>query len=564
VSDAVGAAGRSSDQHSIRLLRSSAVVGLGTALSRITGFLRVAAIAYAIGAGALAGTYSYASQTPNMLYELLLGGVLTATLVPQFVRHVEHEDDEAVSAIMTVAIAVLVVLTVAGILLAPYIVEVFTLRAEGASRAAQQDVATTLVRLFMPMILFFGFTALATALLNAHRRFAAAAFAPILNNIVVISIFVSLPRLFDGPITLERVRDDTALLVTMGLGTTAGVAAVAIALGAALRWARIRLRFVLAWRHRAVLMMARLSVWTVGYVIANQVALWIVLVLANGRDGGPFIYLSAYAFFQLPHGLLAVSLMTTLAPEMASAAGRSEIRELRERLSFGLRLTTFVIVPCSALFIALARPMVVALLERGAFSSGDATVVAHTVAGFSLGLVPFSLYLFSLRAFYSLQDTRTPFFLNCFENALNIAFAFPLYYLFGVPGLAVAFAGAYGGASVVTLLALRRRLGRLDGRRLVDTLARSLAAGGLVALVTWLIARGLGWSSPWAALGTTVVGVIVGLAEYVAVTAALRMRELDDVWSLFAPRVRRGAEPPPAVAPDAAFGGPSDREGRTV
>src|SRR5262249_1649738 len=206
---------------------------------------------------------------------------------------------------------------------------------------------------------------------------------------------VSLPRLLEGPITLERVRNDNALLITLGLGTTAGIAAVALALGAMLRWARIRLRFVFAWRHRAVLTMARLSVWTLGYVIANQIALWVVLVLANGRDGGPFIYLSAYAFFQLPHGLLAVSLMTTLAPEMASAAGRGSIRQLRERLSFGLRLTTFVIVPCSAVFIALARPMVVALLERGAFSSGAATVVAHTAPGFSLALLPFPLSLFS-------------------------------------------------------------------------------------------------------------------------------------------------------------------------
>ena len=530
MSDAVGAAG----QRSTSLLRSSAVVGLGTALSRITGFLRVAAIAYAIGAGALAGTYSYANETPNMLYELLLGGVLTATLVPQFVRHVEREDDEAISAIMTVAIALLVAVSLVGVLLAP------------------------------PQIVFYGFTALATALLNAHRRFAAAAFAPMLNNIVVIAIFVSLPRLLEGPITLDRVRDDTALLITLGVGTTAGIAAVALALGAVLRWARIRLRFVFAWRHRAVVVMARLSSWTLGYVMANQIALWIVLVLANGRDGGPFIYLSAYAFFQLPHGLLAVSLMTTLAPEMASAAGRGDIGELRDRLSFGLRLTTFVIVPCSAIFIALARPMVVALLERGAFSSGDATVVAHTVAGFSLGLVPFSIYLFSLRAFYSLQDTRTPFVLNCFENAFNIALAFPLYYAFGVPGLAVAFAGAYSGAAVLTIIVLRRRLGYIDGRRLIDTLARSLAAGGLVALTTWLIARGLGWSNPWVALGTTVVGAAVGFAEYFAVTAALRMRELDDLWSLFAPRVRRGRELRPPARPEAAIGMPSDREGRTV
>jgi putative peptidoglycan lipid II flippase len=181
------------------------------------------------------------------------------------------------------------------------------------------------------------------------------------------------------------------------------------------------------------------------------------------------------------------------------------------------------------------------------------------VAGFSLGLVPFSIYLFSLRAFYSLQDTRTPFFLNCFENALNIALAFPLYKAFGVPGLAVAFAGAYGGASVLTIVVLRRRLGYIDGRRLIDTLTRSIAAGGLVALVTWMIARGLGWSNAWIAVGTT-----VGFAEYFAVSAALRMRELDDLWSLFAPRIRRGRGLRPPVSPEAALRGPSDREGRTV
>ncbi len=561
MSDTVGAAGGLST----RLLRSSAVVGLGTALSRVTGFLRVAAIAYAIGAGALAGTYSYANETPNMLYELLLGGVLTATLVPQFVRHVERDDDEAVNAIMTVAMTALVVVSVAGVLLAPYIVKLFTLRAEGASRAAQQDVATTLVRLFMPQMLFYGFTALATALLNAHRRFVAAAFAPMLNNIVVIAIFLSLPRLVDGPITLDRVRDDTALLLTLGLGTTAGIAAVAVALFPALRWAGVRLRPVFAWRHRAVITMARLSGWTVGYVIANQIALWIVLVLANGRDGGPFIYLSAYAFFQLPHGLLAVSLMTTIAPEMASAAERRNLNALRERLSFGLRLTTFVIVPCAAAFISLARPIVVALLQRGAFSAGDAQVVAHTIAAFSVGLVPFSIYLFSLRAFYSVHDTRTPFQLNCVENALNIALAFPLYYAFGVPGLALAFSGAYGGAALLTLAVLHRRLGDLDGRRFGSTLTRSLAAGGVVALVTWLIAHGMGWSTPWVALGTTVVAGIIGFAAYFAVAAALRMRELDDLWSLFTPRVRRGGRPAgAAAAAGASLAGPADREGRTV
>ncbi|HUF83460.1 MAG TPA: lipid II flippase MurJ, partial [Acidimicrobiia bacterium] len=250
-----------------RLLRSSAIVGVGTALSRVTGFLRVAAIAYALGGATVADVYSYASQTPAMLYELLLGGVLTATLVPIFVRQVEQRDDRATSAVFTVSAVALAALTVVGVLLAPYIVDLYTLRVGGANRDAQQQLATDLLRLFMPLIFFYGMVALATALLHARRHFAAGALAPILNNLVVIAIFLALPRIADEPFTLERVLDDTGLVLLLGLGTTAGMVAVALALVPALARAGARIRFVLDFRHAAVATMVRLSGWTVGYVI---------------------------------------------------------------------------------------------------------------------------------------------------------------------------------------------------------------------------------------------------------------------------------------------------------
>ena len=136
--------------------------------------------------------------------------------------------------------------------------------------------------------------------------------------------------------------------------------------------------------------MVRLSGWTVGYVIANQIALLVVTVLANGTDGGPFVYISAYAFFQLPHGLFAVSLMTTFAPELATAAARGDLAALRAQLSRGLRLAAVVIVPAAAMYLALARPIVVALLQRGAFSAADAADVADTLVAFAVGLLPFS------------------------------------------------------------------------------------------------------------------------------------------------------------------------------
>ncbi len=317
------------NEESRRIMRSSAVVAVGTALSRVTGFVRIAALAYALGVTALAGTYSYANETPNIVYELLLGGVFTATLVPLFVKYFESDDEDAVSAVATVSMLALLAVTVLGILLAPFIVRLYTLDVHGPGRANQQELATELLRLFMPQMLFYGIVALATAMLNAQRRFVAAAFAPILNNVVVIAVFLMLPRVASESLSVHSVLDDDLLVLLMGAGTTAGVAVMALALLPALRRARVRLRFLPAWRHAAVRTMVRVGGWTVGYVIANQIALFVVTVLAVGTKGGPFVYMAAYAFFQLPHGLFAVSLMTTFAPELASAGARGDIPAMR-------------------------------------------------------------------------------------------------------------------------------------------------------------------------------------------------------------------------------------------
>jgi len=331
-------------------------------------------------------------------------------------------------------------------------------------------------------MLFYGIAALATAMLNAQRRFLAAAFAPVLNNIVVVAVFLLLPRLADGSLTVSKVLDDEGLVLLIGLGTTAGVVVMALALLPPLARLHRHLRFLPRWRHPAVLTMLRLSGWTVGYVIANQISLLIVTILANGTDGGPFIYISAYAFFQLPHGLFAVSLMTTFTPEMASAATRGDLAALRMQVSRGIRLAALVIVPASAMYIGLARPIIVALLQRGSFDAADASAVADTLLAFAVGLLPFSIYLFALRAFYARHDTFTPFWLNCIENTVNIALAFPLYAWLGIPGLALAFALAYGVGAVVTLAVLRARLGGIDGAQIASSITRIVAtesAGGV-------------------------------------------------------------------------------------
>jgi putative peptidoglycan lipid II flippase len=522
------------------LVRSSAVVAVGTALSRITGFVRIAAIAYALGASTLAGTYSYANEAPNIVYELLLGGVLTATLVPLFVKHFEARDDDASSAIFTVAMVALAAVTVIGVIAAPWIVDLYTLNVHGSNVAAQQELATDLLRLFMPQMLFYGIVTLATAMLNARRRFLAAAFAPVLNNLVVIAVFLALPRIADGSLTVRSVLDDEGLLLLIGLGTTAGVMVMALALLPPLARLHAHLRFLPAWRHPAVLTMLRLSGWTVGYVIANQIALLVVTVLANGTDGGPFIYISAYAFFQLPHGLFAVSLMTTFTPEMASAAARRDRRGLRDQLSRGLRLAAVVIVPAAALYIGLARPIIVALLQRGAFSGAAASVVADTLVAFAVGLLPFSLYLFAMRAFYARHDTFTPFWINCIENAVNIGLAFPLYAWLGIPGLALAFSLAYFVAALLTLFVLELQLGGVANRRLGITLVKVVVAGGAVAGVSWAVGELIGWDTTTAAFASAIVGTLVGGAVYLGGLALLHVDELSSIAALVPARLRPG------------------------
>lgn len=511
-----------------RVVRSSVPVAVGTALSRLTGMARLAAMAYALGFDRLADTYNLANTTPNIVYELLLGGVLSATLVPIFIDYREKGDEEATSAVVTMVALALVLLTGIGIIVAPAVVRLYTMRLSDATAAAQQQVATDLLRMFMPQMLFYGITAVATALLNAHRRFAAPAVTPVFNNLLVTGIFLALPHLAEGPLTLENVRGDRGVLLLLGLGTTAGIVAMALPLLPALRRAGVRLRPVFKLRHPAVRRVVRLSGWTAGYVAVNQIALWIVLVLANGTEGGISIYQGAYIFFQLPHGLVAVSLMTTISPELAETVSRREFAGFRHNFAMGLRLMTLVILPAALGLIVLAKPLVSLLLERGALTAAQADVTAACVALFAVGLLPFSLYLYALRAFYAFHDTRTPFVLNCWENLVNVVVAVALYPWFGVQGLAFSFSVAYAVAAVMTLRSLA---GRTEGLGLDlrnrQVLTRTAVAALVMTAAVWLAVKALPGRPP--ALVEAVLGVLVGVVVYIAALSRMRVREVAEI-----------------------------------
>jgi putative peptidoglycan lipid II flippase len=514
-----------------RMVRSSAIVAAGTAASRLSGLVRVGVIAGVLGGGALADAYALSNNTPNIVYELVVGGVLSATLVPIFVEQAERDDPDGASAIVSVSTVVLVVLTVLGVIAAPLIFEVYAWNLSPAEAATQAEIAVPFIRMFLPQILFYGWTALATALLNARRRFFAPAFSPILNNVVVILALLTAAAVAGQALDFEVVRDSVALQLVIGLGTTAGIVAMTVPLVPAVRRAGWHLRWLLDWRHPAVVQVLRLSGWTVGYVVANQIGLSIVLALAYQGEGWVAAYTYAFVFLQLPHGLIAVSFMTTFVPELSESANRRDWAAYRERFSLGIRLMTALILPAAAGYVLLSGPVVRLLLVRANFTSGNAALTADVLAAFAVGLPGFSIYLFALRGFYALRDTRTPFVLNVAENALQVGLSFVLIGRFEVEGLALAFAVAYSFGAVVAIVTLGRRVGGVEGRRLAASLVRLALATAVMSLAVVGVTRVVDGSTTTGALVEVVAAVVVGVVVYAAALLALRADEMGGLRS---------------------------------
>jgi putative peptidoglycan lipid II flippase len=272
--------------------------------------------------------------------------------------------------------------------------------------------------------------------------------------------------------------------------------------------------------------MLRLSGWTIGYVVTNQIALLFVLVLAkSGTTGDVSAYLYAYTFYQVPHGLLAVSIMTTMMPELSSSAAQHDLEELARKFRLGLRYIVLLMVPAAVLFVALAQPMV-GVLVRGGFRPHDAAVTADTLQALSIGLVAFSVYLYALRGFYALADTRTPFVVNAFENGANIALALALFPSLGVQGLALAWTGAYSIAAILALVMLHRRMPNPVDTDVGVSVVRALVAAAALAIVASPLAAAIGRTSANRALVATAVAAVAGGIAYVGVLALLRAPEL--------------------------------------
>ena len=266
------------------LVRSNLVVAAGTTVSRITGLARLVVFGIVVGQTALADAFDLANNVPNAIYELLLGGVLAASLVPLFVSLLDGEEDrDGISAIWSIATLALVVITALAWLASPQIFHLLSISPSASVDAETYRAAgTALTRIFVVQIFFYGVTALSSGLLNAQRRFFAAAWSPALANLVAIASFIVLAGTLDGDIpTIDDVLTSNSTRFTLGLGTTLGIALMAIVQFAVVAKSVSFMSPRRALSHPAVRRLVTLSIWSIGYVVANQIALIVVKNLAD-------------------------------------------------------------------------------------------------------------------------------------------------------------------------------------------------------------------------------------------------------------------------------------------
>lgn len=524
-----------------RLGRASGIMAAGTLLSRVTGFLRTIAIGAALGTYEVADAYNVANTTPNILFDLLLGGVLSSVIVPVLVRAAKEDDDggEAfASSLLTLVAIALTVAVLLGMLVAPWLIRAY------AGRASEVPLATTFLRWFLPQVLFYGIGATVGAILNTRGRFGPPMLTPVLNNIVVIVtavLFIVLPG--HRPPTLGSLTTEQVTL--LAAGTTLGIVVMTVALLPSLRASGFRYRPRLDLRHPGLRSAGRLAGWMLVYVLASQAAYLVVTRLATSSVAYSS-YTYAYQLFLLPHGIIVVSVVTALLPRMSTHAADGRLDLVRDDLSSGIRLAGVVLVPAAAGLLVLAGPLATAIFQHGALDARAASVIGDTLAAFAVALPFFSAFQLSLRAFYATTDSRTPALLGIGVGITNVLAALVLAGLLSTGNravaLALAFALSYAVGTAASLLLLRRRLGGLDGPRVLRTLARSAVAavaGAMVALAVIALASRTLPGGPLSEGVTVVAGGGLGGVAYLVLALRMRVAELDAMARLVRGRLGR-------------------------
>ncbi len=572
------------------VLSSSAVMAAGTVVSRLSGFVRNAMLAAALGTALHADIFTIANTIPNMLYILLAGGVFNAVLVPQLVRASKQDPDGGdgyTNRVITLAAIFLAGVSAVLVIAAPLLMRLFL---DGSfftpELAPQRESVIAFARYCLPQVFFYGMFVLVGQVLNARGVFGPMMWAPIANNVISVAVLGVYLALFSPVRNLcgSAGVDRAALAGTgsavgaytggqellLGLGSTIGIAVQLLILVPFLRRAGFRFRPRFDFRGAGLGHTLRLGTWTVLFVIVNQVAYSVVVRIASSGTASAFadvcgshpetgtgytIYSNAFLLVMVPHAIVTVSLATAILPRLSAYAADSDLRALGDSVSSTLRTAYALIIPFAFLLPVIALDLSNLMIGYGA-ARPNVPEFAVSLALFAPGLVFFTAHYLMLRGFYALERTRTVFWVQCVIAATNIAAAVLITRHVSpsgtAPGLVLAYAVSYLVGAVGSFTLLRHLLGGLQVPVLVRFLVRLLIAVSIATGVAAATKYGLQhlWPPPDGVQATapsgklhagTVLAVtgLVDLAVFLLLSRAMRITEVTAVLGLVTRRLRR-------------------------
>lgn len=521
----------------------------GTIVSRVLGLVKMMLLAWAIGSvGSVpADAFSLGNELANSIYYIVLGGMLNAVLVPQIVRAAQDRDGGKgyINKLLTLVSVGLFAMTAIAMLAAPVIVFI------NATQWSSQNLALATAFAFwlMPQIFFFGVYVVMGEVLNARSVFGPSTWAPVLNNLIGIAGILVFVMLFGSdPDGLRSAVDWSPTSIGVLAGTaTLGVALQALILYIPWRLSGLRYRPDFKWRGMGLGRTAKIAGWSFAAVLVVQLATVVnnnVITQASGQGVSVSALQNAMMVFLVPHSVIAVSLATAYFTRLAHSGQAGRMPEFRADYSASMRSILTVMMLAMVVLFATA-PYISRVLN---FAASPELVEAFwpVLQAYLLSLVAFSCFFVSQRAFYALSDTRTPFFIMVAVQVVLVALALCIPTVFQVPpqhiglGFALAWSAAEIFGAVLSTVLLRRKIGAIDGKRIVISLARAGIAGAISLSAGLGILFVLRAAYPLAGVGQAILfSAIIAIAVtivYFAVLALVRSPEL----SLLKARLRRG------------------------
>ncbi len=538
--------------------RSSIIMAGGTIASRILGFIRTVVLALTIGVTTdAADAFGVANQLPNNVYAIIAGGVLSAVLVPQIVKARAHKDDGHgyIDRLLTLAITVFALVTIAATLAAPFLVSIYT---TGWSDA-QLALATAFAYWCLPQLFFYGLYSMLGEVLNARSYFGPFMWAPVLSNLVGLIGWVSFLVIFGADPTGERTVDQwsQAEIALLAGSSTLGVMAQAFILFFFWRKIGIRFSFNFSWRGVGLRPAIKAASWSLAMVLVSQIGGLVQTVVASravaDRGEGPAIasiaaMAIAWLIFMLPHSVVTVSVATAYFTKMSEHVQKKQMHLMKADLRSALRIVVLVNMFSSIALILLSLP--VARVFVGEF---DSTVALGNVLFATMfGLIPFGMVFMFQRAFYALEDTRTPFVFTSVQIAFHIAGSIYLFFNMESQFLVMSLAGltslTISIQALTAYLLLRRRIGEIGAAPKGHALTLRVIVAGIVTFVVGTASVvGLGGigedsfaiDSIAGAVGAIFLAGMAMLISYLLTLKLLKVPEIDTALDGIAGILRR-------------------------